>query len=66
MINLALIKDNIVQNIILVENETGIEDAKKFYSDYQNFVVIDNIDPKPGVGWIFDGDNFTAPITVTE
>lgn len=52
---LALIANGIVDNVILGHPE-----------NYWDAIDITDMDPRPGVGWAYDGDQFTAPVVLPE
>lgn len=54
----AQIKDGIVQNTIVLD-DPSLEGV--FSQGYDYFLRVDNLDSQPGVGWSYDGQNFTAP-----
>lgn len=54
----AQIKDGIVQNCIVL-NDTDIQDL--FLEGYDFLIQVDDLDPQPGIGYSYDGVNFTAP-----
>lgn len=53
----ALILDGLVVNCI-VANENKLY---LIQNDYDEIIRIDELDPKPWIGWTYDGD-FHAPI----
>jgi hypothetical protein len=60
--NLALIKNNLVDNIIVIQDESGILDAQRFYNNHQYFIIIDELEIKPSIGWSYDGSIFSEPV----
>lgn len=55
----AQIKDRTVLNCIVIEN---IESLELFSEGYDYLVRIDQLDPRPSIGWSYDGVNF-SPIS---
>lgn len=54
----AQIKDGVIRNTAVVLDE----DVLSLISEgYDEVVRIDEIDPQPGIGWSYDGNDFTAP-----
>lgn len=53
----ALIKNGVVINCI-VADETF---AAHIRPQYDFVIRVDELDPQPGIGWLYDGDEFTAP-----
>lgn len=58
MKNWAQIKSGIVANTILLEDESL---TSTFSEGYDAFIRIDQLSPVPGIGWSYDGSNFTPP-----
>ncbi|EEY8688820.1 hypothetical protein DFZ21_07990 [Escherichia coli] len=56
--NIALITNGIVENTIIC---ASVELAEKLFPNYE-FVDIDDV--TAGIGWSYDGENFTAPVIV--
>lgn len=54
----AQIKDNVVRNCIVLE-DADIQEL--FLVGYDYLVRIDEIDPRPGPKWTYDGENFVPP-----
>lgn len=54
----AQIKDNKVVNTIVVNEDTPLE---LFSEGYDYFLRIDEMSPRPAIGWSYDGEEFTAP-----
>jgi hypothetical protein len=54
----ALINNNVVVNTI-VADEAFVQSIEE---QYQYVVRIDQLVPKPGIDWSYDGANFTAPV----
>lgn len=52
----ALIRDNTVVEIRTI-NESDLE---TYNTSYQNVIVIDDLNPKPNVGWKLEGNTLTA------
>jgi len=55
----AQIKNNKVQNTIVLE-DASLEST--FAQGFDVLVRIDNLTPQPGIGWSYDGMNFSAPL----
>jgi hypothetical protein len=54
----ALIQDNIVKEVVDLPSEDAINEQLKVH---QFVNVIDDLDPKPVVGWMFDGFQYIDP-----
>ena len=54
----AQIKDGVVQNIIILEDDSLIP---HFSQGYDYFIRVDNLDPIPWNGDLYDGVNFSHP-----
>jgi hypothetical protein len=53
----AVINSNVVENVIVAD-----QDFADLIAPNNQFVVrIDNLSPVPGIGWSYDGANFTQP-----
>lgn len=59
---LALIKNNIIENTIIVEDESI---SFNFHNRYA-VLRIDNLNPQPGIGWTWDGTSFLQPQIIPE
>lgn len=59
----AQIKDSIVTNIIIIDDESLVS---LFSEGYDSIVQIDEITPTPGPNWSYDGENFAAPVPVVD
>jgi hypothetical protein len=56
MANYAVIKDNIVNNVIMA-------DTKEIAETVTGLTCIEYTDENPaGIGWSYDGAEFTAPV----
>lgn len=55
----AQIKNGIVQNTIVL-NDASLESM--FEEGFDALVRVDNLNPEPGIGWAYDGANFSAPL----
>lgn len=53
----ALIKNGIIMNCIVADQ--GFIDLISSQWDY--CIRIDEIDPRPGINWTYDGENFNPP-----
>lgn len=53
----ALIKNGIVENTIVAEASF----IALIEGQYDSCVRIDELDVKPGIGWSYDGERFSAP-----
>ena len=60
MINLALIKNSVVKNIILLADESGLDDAKRFYNQYDDYVIVEQFSPI-SIGWGYVNKSFVEP-----
>lgn len=58
MLRFAQIKSGIIENIILVAEE---DNASNFLLDYDYIVNINDLNPIPQIGYIYNGINFSAP-----
>lgn len=54
----AQILAGIVMNTIVLDDESLIP---LFSAGFDYFIEIDGLEPLPGVGWSYDGTNFTPP-----
>lgn len=61
MKDIALVRDSIVQNIALAGDPP--DEGWMWHMEQQFDAVVDvtGIDPRPAVGWIYDGTNFAEP-----
>lgn len=59
----AQIKDSVVVNTLVLGD--GV-DQEPFLSGYDHLVRIDELNPRPGVGFTYDGANFSAPAVPPE
>ena len=57
MANYAVIKDGIVDNVIVADTQEIAEQATGL-----TCVEIEYLPGSPGIGWSYDGAEFTAPI----
>lgn len=55
---LLLIKDGVVVNVIVVQDESILNAS--YYSQFDHIIKNDE-NPEAGIGWLFDGNEFTAP-----
>lgn len=54
----AQITNGIVQNTVILEDAS----LESLFSDgFDYFIQIDNLNPQPGIGWGYDGTNFSMP-----
>lgn len=59
----AQIKENIVCNVIVLDDM----DLISHFAESLTYIInITDMIPQPGIGWSYDGENFTAPILVEE
>jgi hypothetical protein len=58
MANYAVIKDGIVDNVIVADTQAIAEAVTGL-----TCVEIEHVPGAPGIGWSYDGAEFTAPIT---
>jgi hypothetical protein len=58
MANYAVIKDGLVTNVIVAESQEIAESVAGL-----TCVEVNNEPGAPGIGWSYDGTDFTAPIT---
>lgn len=56
--NYAQIKNGIVKNTIVLE-DSSLEYL--FLEGFDYFINISDIEPTPGIGWSYDGQNFQSP-----
>jgi len=63
MANYAVIKDGIVNNVIVADTKEIAETVTGL-----TCVEIEYVPGSPGIGWTYDGTNFSAPVieTITE
>lgn len=54
----AQIANGLIQNIIVLEDESLIE---HFTEGFDYLIPLDGIDPAPHIGWAYDGSEFSAP-----
>jgi len=54
----AQISDGVVENTIILDDVSLIP---QFAAGFDYFVRIDELDPVPGIGWSYDGNNFSPP-----
>lgn len=54
----AQIKNNVVINTIVTDENTPLE---LFSKGFDYLIRVDQMDPRPGIGWAYDGAIFTAP-----
>lgn len=54
----AQINNGKVINTIVVDSTTPLD---LFSREYDYFFRIDLLSPMPGINWIYDGQNFSAP-----
>lgn len=54
----AQIKDDLVKNCIILRHT---EYEELLAEGFDDLVRIDDLDPRPGIGWSYDGETFTAP-----
>lgn len=60
--NYALIKENEVKNIIVAD----IEFIKSIEGEYDQVLSTEELDYGVAVGWMFDGEKFSAPVKVVK
>ena len=53
----AQIKNQIVKNCLILEEYNA-----SFLEGYDSLVRIDELSPRPGIGWSYDGTDFSAPV----
>lgn len=54
---LALIKNNIIENTIIADDELVASQFPKYF-----VMRIDTLDPMPGIGDTWDGERFVRPL----
>jgi hypothetical protein len=54
----AQILAGVIQNIIVLDDPTLIS---LFTEGFDYCIEIDSLSPQPGIGWLYDGTNFTDP-----
>ena len=57
MANYAVIKDGIVNNVIVADTKEIAEEVTGL-----TCVEVEHVPGAPGIGWSYDGTNFTAPV----
>jgi hypothetical protein len=57
----ALIKDGIIENKIVAESQSEADTVCSVVHPGYQVVRIDENDPQPDIGWLFDGSAFSAP-----
>jgi len=60
MKDFALIKNGIVERVIF--GDLNFIKAAGLDQNYDACVDLSELDPRPGDGWAYDGENFTAPV----
>lgn len=55
----AQIKDSIIENVIIIDDESLLS---LFSEGYDDLVQIDDVNPRPGPGWSYDGEDFAPPV----
>lgn len=55
----AIINSNVVENVIVADSAFAIQYKIDF--NHQYVIRIDNLDPIPGIGWLYDGSSFSQP-----
>jgi len=58
----ALIKNGIVENTIVAE----LSFIGHIASQWDFIIRVDELEQRPGIGWAYDGVDFTAPIDPIE
>jgi hypothetical protein len=62
MVKYAVIKDSVVDNVILADTQAIAQEVTGL-----TCVEIEHVPGAPGIGWTYDGAEFTAPVEeVTE
>lgn len=59
----AQIKNGIVENVIILDDVALIP---KFSEGFDYFIRVDEMDPQPGVLWLYDGEKFSPPVAPSE
>jgi hypothetical protein len=54
----ALIKNGVVENTIVADEVF----AAAIAAQYDFVIRVDELDPRPGIGWLYDGENFSQPV----
>ena len=57
MANYAVIKDDIVNNVIVADTKEIAETVTGL-----TCIEYENVPGAPGIGWTYDGTNFSAPV----
>jgi hypothetical protein len=57
MANYAVIKNGIVNNVIVADTQAIAEQVTGF-----TCVEVEHVPGAPGIGWTYDGAEFTAPV----
>lgn len=59
----AQIQDSVIKNMILIEDESMIP---MFSDGFDDFIRIDELNPRPGPGWSWDGEDFSPPAPIID
>jgi hypothetical protein len=59
--NYAQIANGSIQNVIVLEDDSLLD---HFTQGFDFLIPLDELDPTPQIGWLYDGTNFTAPAPV--
>ena len=57
MANYAVIKDGVVNNVIVADTKEIAETVTGL-----TCIEYENVPGAPGIGWTYDGTNFSAPV----
>jgi hypothetical protein len=57
MANYAVIKDGVVNNVIVADTQAIAQEVTGL-----TCVEIEHVPGAPGIGWTYDGTNFSAPV----
>jgi hypothetical protein len=65
MANFAIINGDVVSNVIVADSKA---DSELMFPNSTVIEITNDMDPKPGIGWAWDGSLFTnfTPQTVEE
>lgn len=58
----ACILNGVVENTIVADPEF----VERIASQWDHVIRIDQLDPQPGMGWLYDGEVFTNPFAPEE
>jgi hypothetical protein len=53
----ACVKNGVVENVIVADSKF----AEFIRAQWDAVVLVDKLEPRPGVGWTYDGSSFAEP-----